>query len=178
MTNEFPSGWVPGKLPEFKSRHILITINDHQISVEVTELAEKFRIEPVDLGKKFIRLGLLAAEIEQNPDTSLVERDRFGRTELVLLNNQEYILDPSEAEKKVSFLGTEFTFGRPRLELSMPGELGGVLMELGNRYQTTIDDVLRKMFILGIKVGRAQSDHDKYYIIQDKNKGDRELILL
>ena len=175
MSEEIPSGWVPDKLPEFRSRSIPVTINDPRLAEETLKLSSSLGIEPIELGRKFVTLGLIAAKSEEDLASTLVERDSMGREKIVHLMDQSYPVGDETTE--AVRLNYPSTYTGRKLVFSMPGVLADEFMEIANRHQTTVDDVLRKMFILGIKVGNVQNDTNISYILKNKKGSDERFTL-
>src|SRR5262249_9552442 len=90
MTEQISSGWVPDKVPNSRTKKVQISVPDTLIERETFALARYFNVPADNLGRKFIKLGLLVNNIEQNPNSEIVVRDSMGRRDPIRLVTQEY----------------------------------------------------------------------------------------
>lgn len=166
---QIPSGWMQDRVPEFKSTPIPITINDPWLSRDIVDMASLLKMEPVDLCRKIVILGVIIANTENDSTSSVVERDQIGNERKVNLMSETYSIETKDIGNVVP---------RKNLVFSMPRVAADELMEIANRHHTTIDVVLKQIVILGIKAAKSQTSHEKSYIIRDQQGNDQQISLL
>lgn len=173
MSTENPSSWVPDRLPDFRSKMLPITVADQALARETRTLARLLHTDPKELCRTFISLGVLAADIDRNPAEVLIERDSLGReAQVSLMTNQPSAKEIQQPQIKIGPISIAW---HRDMIFHMPGELGDLFMDIANRHHTTVDEVLRHMFILGIRMSKAKHSADRTYIIREDGKNDQEL---
>lgn len=168
MEQQQPSSWVPDKLPEFKSTRKRVTLNDSLLTKKFLDTASSLQIKPDDLYKKIVTFGLIIAMTENDPSSTVVERDQMGR---------ERKIDLMTETQQVEIKQVDSAMPNKRLALTIPGEILDELMDIANRHHTTIEIVLKQMFILGVNAANSQRNQKNLYMIKDQKGNDRQITI-
>jgi hypothetical protein len=80
--NATPSRQTPPRTPGLK-RYSLVLPED--LFMAIQELADQRQTTVVDLIRRFIKLGLIAAKIEDTPGAALIIRDGDTERQIILL---------------------------------------------------------------------------------------------
>lgn len=168
MEQQQPSSWVPDKLPEFKSRPKRVIVNDSMLTKEFLNAASSLKIKPDDLYEKIVTFGLIIAMAENDPNSTVVERDQMGRERKVDLMTETYSVEIKPVDNAMP---------NKRLALSIPREISDDLMDIANKHHTTIEIVLKQMFILGVKAVNSQRSQKSHYVIRDQKGNNRQITI-
>lgn len=166
MEQQPSSGWVPDKLPDFRSKPKQVTVNDPLLIKEFLGAASSLEIRPDDLYRRIVTFGLIIAIAENDPNSTIIERNQIGEERKVDLMTETYSVDIKDVYS---------TAPNKRLALSIPAEISDELMDIANRHHTTIEIVLKQMFVLGIKAVSSQKSQKNLYIIRDQKGNERRI---
>lgn len=141
MTNP-ENSWVPDLLPNFPKRVFRLAV-DPRAERQVAGLAERLGITTESAATQILRLGLLAAKIQNAPNKSVVQIDNSGNeTKVSLFSDQNAQRD---------FISLSTGSGRT-LEYHISGETANSVMEIANTHSTTMDCILEEIFRMGVEV--------------------------
>lgn len=140
------------ELPNFGEGNRRFTIRNSVVVHQVINLARQYGVTTTEISQAFFRVGML---MEQN---QLVVRNQLGRETPVSLMDKEL----AEQQQKLKRGSTP---SMP-LELELPSNLADEFMEISNRYHITVEELISRMFTLGIRITESQNDPKITYILK------------